>query len=326
MRKPDFEQLAKVLKKEAPDRPVLFEFYMNGNIYEKYGGGDMRSAFFNLGYDYATAPVCDDSVDFFKGHTQERLRSISQNEAIVSGRGDFEKFEWRELNPSFYREQYGALAKKVPPGGKLMATLPNSMLGGLVKLFGYEGLCALLFDDPELVREASAKIGERLLAHTEMCCSFDCVGVMMLNDDWGFKTQTRLSPSQMRELIIPWYVKMARAAHERGKFAVLHSCGNMWALIDDVCDICKFDGKHSYEDNILPPEKAWSLYGDRIAVLGGIDVDFLCRKTPGEIKARARALLEMSARRGGYALGSGNSIADYVPEENYLAMLSAAQN
>lgn len=27
----------------------------------------------------------------------------------------------------------------------------------------------------------------------------------------------------------------------------------------------------------------------------------------------------------GYALGSGNSIPDYVPTENYLAMIRAAQ-
>jgi len=29
------------------------------------------------------------------------------------------------------------------------------------------------------------------------------------------------------------------------------------------------------------------------------------------------------AKQGGYALGSGNSIPDYIPSENYLAMLKA---
>jgi len=30
--------------------------------------------------------------------------------------------------------------------------------------------------------------------------------------------------------------------------------------------------------------------------------------------------------RGGYALGSGNSIAPYVPVRNYLALLQAAKD
>jgi len=30
------------------------------------------------------------------------------------------------------------------------------------------------------------------------------------------------------------------------------------------------------------------------------------------------------ASRGGYALGTGNSVPEYIPIDNYLAMLSAA--
>jgi hypothetical protein len=32
----------------------------------------------------------------------------------------------------------------------------------------------------------------------------------------------------------------------------------------------------------------------------------------------------MTAATGGFALGSGNSIPDFIPDENYLAMLRAA--
>jgi uroporphyrinogen decarboxylase len=36
-------------------------------------------------------------------------------------------------------------------------------------------------------------------------------------------------------------------------------------------------------------------------------------------------MIERTAARGGYALGTGNSIPDYVPIENYLAMIRAVQ-
>jgi uroporphyrinogen decarboxylase len=35
-------------------------------------------------------------------------------------------------------------------------------------------------------------------------------------------------------------------------------------------------------------------------------------------------MLEQTSAKGGYALGSGNSIPYYVPQENYLAMIAAA--
>jgi uroporphyrinogen decarboxylase len=61
-------------------------------------------------------------------------------------------------------------------------------------------------------------------------------------------------------------------------------------------------------------------------LLGGIDVDILCRSTPADIVemvyARARKYRSLAQ---GYALGSGNSIPEYVPVEGYLAMLEAAQ-
>jgi uroporphyrinogen decarboxylase len=58
--------------------------------------------------------------------------------------------------------------------------------------------------------------------------------------------------------------------------------------------------------------------------MGGIDMDFLTRKTPEEVYFRSIKLLEQTSDRGGFALGSGNSIAHYVPMENYLTMVRAA--
>ena len=66
--------------------------------------------------------------------------------------------------------------------------------------------------------------------------------------------------------------------------------------------------------------EAKRLYGDRIALLGGADVDFLCRSGQEEVRAYTRRLMT-AARRGGWALGTGNSVANYIPLPNYLAML-----
>ena len=91
----------------------------------------------------------------------------------------------------------------------------------------------------------------------------------------------------------------------------------MPALIDDV----RIDGKHSFEDTILPVTEAKKKYGDRIALLGGIDVDFLCRADEKAIRKRVCETLEICLQGGGYCLGTGNSVANYIPLDNYLVML-----
>jgi len=60
---------------------------------------------------------------------------------------------------------------------------------------------------------------------------------------------------------------------------------------------------------------------NRIAVLGGVDVGFLCRTTPEEVRRYVRNILETCAPDGGYCLGTGNSVANYIKVENYLTML-----
>jgi len=94
----------------------------------------------------------------------------------------------------------------------------------------------------------------------------------------------------------------------------------MGDLIEDV----GVDGKHSFEDAILPAPQFQRRYGQRLAVLGGVDVSVLARGSPGDVRRRVRELISECGPRGRFAIGSGNSIPSYVPVENYLAMLDEA--
>ena len=206
---------------------------------------------------------------------------------------------------------------------KIIPACPSGVLENVVSLVGYEDLCFMTLDDPKLAGEVFDAVGSRLLAYCKQCVKHEAVGAFMSNDDWGFKTQTMISPADMRKYVIPWHQRIAAAAHDAGQPAILHSCGNLAEVQDDLVDVIHFDGKHSYEDTIEPVEQAYDRWNGRIAVLGGLDVDFICRSTPQQVYDRSRAMLQKSAARGGYALGTGNSVPEYVPLENYFAMISA---
>ena len=51
-------------------------------------------------------------------------------------------------------------------------------------------------------------------------------------------------------------------------------------------------------------------------------MDLLTRGSEDEVRRRTREILDVCAARGtGYCLGTGNSVANYIPTRNYLAML-----
>jgi uroporphyrinogen decarboxylase len=132
-----------------------------------------------------------------------------------------------------------------------------------------------------------------------------------------------IPPDLLRKLVFPWHRKMVEAIHQNRKFAILHSCGNLEAVMDDVVDELNYDAKHSFEDTIIPVEDFWQQWHLKIAVLGGIDVDFLARSKPEDITNRCCKILETTGSHS-FALGSGNSIPGYVSVENYLAMKKTA--
>jgi len=334
---PDIELLFKVLRREKTERPVLFEFIINLETCLEASGRDKQpqpgtveyyrmiiEAFRNLGYDAAPVYTFESGLFSFPKAKQDSLASRSQNQgALITDRKSFEEYPWPDAESGNY-DVYNQLSGYLPDGMKLLGFSNGGILENATDIVGFETLCLMYLMDPELCGEIFKNIGERLLKFYSIVSSIDSVGACVVNDDWGFKTQTMFPPEMMEAFVFPYARKIVEVIHANGKPAILHSCGNVKDIMDVIIDDLKLDGKHSFEDGIFPVEDAWDWWSDRIAIMGGIDMDFLARKTPEEIYQRSLRMLERSSSKGGYALGSGNSIPDFIPRENYLAMIRAA--
>jgi uroporphyrinogen decarboxylase len=198
--------------------------------------------------------------------------------------------------------------------------LTGHVLEDPMGLFGYEGLSYALVDQPDLVDAVFERIGRLYELIYEYCVQHEAVGAMLISDDLGFRSGTMISPTDLRRLVFPWYKRYCDIVHQYDKPVILHSCGNLTEVIGDIVD-CGIDAKHSYEDVIMPIEEVKKSVGDKMAILGGVDVDFLCRASEKEVRVRTREVLEACMPGGGYALGTGNSVTNYIPIANYLAML-----
>ncbi len=329
---PDFNNLLRVLEHKIPSRPTLFEFFLNDRLYQRLvpegprpADGELAwanftvEAFHRAGYDYAT--FLPPGFDFPSARVKVE-RTISINEgAVITDRDSFNSYVW----PDPQSADYGLLDRiHLPAGMKLIGYSPDGVLENVIKLVGYERLCYLLQDDVKLVADVFDQVGARLLRYYELLSQPSSVGACIGNDDWGFKTQTMLPPRDLRRFVFPWYKKIVQAVHAMGKPVILHSCGYFQRIVTDIAVEMGFDGRHSYEDVILPVEAAYEQYHDQFSILGGIDVDFICRSSPEAIYQRSKAMLRRAWERGGYALGTGNSVPDYVPDAGYFAMTRAA--
>jgi len=111
----------------------------------------------------------------------------------------------------------------------------------------------------------------------EIYLQFDRVRCIWGSDDMGFRSGLLISPTDTRELVLAGHTRMAALTHEAGRIYLLHSCGDLSAIREELIGDVKIDAKQSY--------------GHHLTLLGGIDVDFLCRSTEEEMRACVRRTL-----------------------------------
>jgi len=85
------------------------------------------------------------------------------------------------------------------------------------------------------------------------------------------------------------------------------------------------DALHPIEPKAMELAEVKKRYGDRLCLIGHVDVDMLSRGSKGEVREQVRKNIAAAWTGTGYCAGSGNSIPEYVDFGNYLAMLEAVR-
>jgi uroporphyrinogen decarboxylase len=339
--KNDYRMMLEVFANRRPSRLPIYEHLISPKIMEQILGrefadlltGDAKdqdeffreycSFFQQMTYDTVSFEVCISAI-------------LPDHGALYGGRpgpiqihADFEAYPWDNLSDLYWQDattKFDALARHIPPGMKALGGVGNGVLELSEDLVGFENLAYMMFDTPELFSKLYQKIGDLMVEiWTEFLERYgDDFVICRFGDDLGFKTGTLVSPKTIRQFILPQYQRVINLIKNAGKPFLWHSCGKIFSVMEDVIKL-GINAKHSNEDAIAPFDEWITLYGDRIGLLGGIDVDVLCTKDHTEI---INDVFEKGNRfrsiAKGYALGSGNSIPDYVPVDGYLAMIEAA--
>jgi uroporphyrinogen decarboxylase len=280
-----------------------------------------------LGYDYVLSGPAGMGFDFSWNRAEDGSalsrkggRSyVDETRGPIASWEEFEAYPWPD--PALAdTEELEWYEENLPDDMCVLGGLIGHIAEELTFFMGYETLCFALYDDPALVRAILGKVVESHERRLELLLQFERVKAVWGTDDMGFKTGPLLAPEQLRELVLPAHASLAARTHSAGRLYLLHSCGKLDLIMEDLIEEVGIDAKHSFEDSIEDVADAKEAYGSRIAVLGGIDLDFLCRSDEAAIRSRVRRTVERCGISG-YCLGTGNSVANYVPVDSYLAML-----
>lgn len=287
-----------------------------------------------LGYDYITlsipTPLPRTNV-LLAEDTAPLRRPLrvwnDESRGTIETRADVEEYPWPDPGEvvEVFLFYYELVTSLLPERMEFIPLTPGGVFENVTWLMGLVPFSKALYRDRALVRDIFARVGRVLEEFCKAAAECERVGAVTMGDDMGFRSGPMISPSDLRELALPWQRRCADAVHKSGKPFIFHSCGNLRVLMEDLISCVEIDAKHSFEDAAYPVTEYKQLYGDRIALLGGVDMDKLARMPTEQFVEYVKEVIRKCAPGGGYALGCGNSVANYVKLENYLAMLEVGR-
>ena len=273
----------------------------------------------NMGYDTVSFEELIGPAMPGSGALGEHVKGVIQTQA------DFDRYPWEGICDRYFElcsKYFKALRNNLPAGMRAIGGVGYGIFECVQDLVGYEDLCYMKADEPELYAQMFRQVGDNnLKIWSRLLREFgDIYCVCRFGDDLGFKSTTLLSSEDIRTLIIPQYKRIVDEVHSYRKPFLLHSCGCIFDVMDDIIEQAGINAKHSNEDQIAPFPVWVERYGDKIGNFGGIDTDAVCRLGKAEMCDYITEVVAKSKGHGGFAFGSGNSIPDYVPAEQFQNM------
>ena len=99
-------------------------------------------------------------------------------------------------------------------------------------------------------------------------------------DDLAYADSTMVSPRVYRQYLFPWMEELAAIAHAAGLPFIFHSDGKVWDVIPDLIAV-GVNALHPIEPKAMDINLVKARYGDKLALIGNIDMDLLSPRHAG---------------------------------------------
>jgi len=192
------------------------------------------------------------------------------------------------------------------------------------QLMGEEALCVAFYDQPELVHNILATIGDTAFRVLERVSARSHIDQLSVHEDMAGKSGSLAGPRQIDQFIKPYYRKCWDLLRSRGaRLFSQDSDGNMEGVIPAFLD-AGINVMYPMEPAAgMDMVKAREQYGARLAFMGGIDKHVL-RASKEEIAAELEYKIPPMVRTGGCLLGLDHRIPNGTPLKHYRFYIEKA--
>lgn len=206
--------------------------------------------------------------------------------------------------------------------GAVDGTFPEPY-GGLS--MGLVDFSLRLVDEPDFVKRLLDAATERAI-QVSLALIGAGVDAIVMDTDYCHQTGPWISPSHFEELVFPNLKKQVDAIHAAGAYAIKHTDGNTWQILDLLL-AAGIDGLHGIQpsagmDLALLKER----YGSKVTLFGAIEGAQLLSCRPDQIREMVRRQIQAAGGNGRFVLTTSNSVQLGIPAENYLTMLDALKS
>lgn len=189
---------------------------------------------------------------------------------------------------------------------------------------GFENILIDMMLSPEFVNELLDGILDLHLRAMERIAARIPIDAYFGGDDWCDQRTVMMGLDLWRAFFKPRMEKMIRRCHDLGLAYVLHSCGNVAPLVDDLLDI-GLDGLESLQAEAMNVYKLKRKTAGRLVLIGGMGVQRLIPfGDPAEIRDETRRLIRELGEGGGYVLAPSKPIPAGTPIPNAAAFIEEA--
>jgi len=332
--KPDFDRVKTALSCEQPDRVPLAEVGIEDNIKEAFLGKKINNLkdevefWERAGYDYVLLGrkfVTSYFPGIYRGAPYKQKNKnnawADESKGIITNYQDFEEYPWPNPEKADYKE-FEEIGKILPKGMKAIAVLAP-IYQYTWMLMGFESFSFALTDNLELIEIIMNKIGEiRLKVFETIINKCNKIGAVWMEDDLAYDLGLMIRPEFYRKYLLPWMKKIGKLCKQAELPFIFHSDGYFWELIDDLIDL-GVNAIHPVEPKGMGKDvkELKEKIGNKVCLIGGIDLDVLIRGNADEVKKETINKLVNFASGGGYIAGSSNTVVSEVPVENYKNMI-----
>jgi uroporphyrinogen decarboxylase len=188
---------------------------------------------------------------------------------------------------------------------------------------GMSNLMMDFYDHPEFVHELMSAIVDYNVAQVQEALRYE-IDAVYFGDDWGMQRGLQMGPVAWHEFIYPALRRMYGVVRDAGKYVIIHSCGDVDELFDDLVAI-GLNCFNPFQPEVMDVASLMAQYRGRLAFHGGLSTQrTLPYGSVEDVKAETQMLLELG-REGGYVFAPAHDVEGDVPLENMLAFIELVQ-